>query len=260
VAGQAADRAAEIAGGGTGLARSARLFRLFRSEQGDPEGFYGPLARDSVAQVEAHSVVSGATVVDVGGGPGWFTEAFEARGARCCLIEPDAAEMHSRSGMHGRKAVPAGAVRGDGLALPVRDGAADITFSSNVLEHVPDPRAMISEMIRVTRPGGLVYLAFTNWYSPLGGHELSPWHYLGAGLAERRYARRYQRQPKHRVGTSLYRVHIGQVLRLLRERGDIEIVDARPRYYPLWCRPLVRVPGVREVVTWNLLLILRRAR
>ena len=43
----------------------------------------------------------------------------------------------------------------------------------------PDPMGLIEEMIRVTRPGGLVYLSFTNWYSPWGGHEMSPWHYLG---------------------------------------------------------------------------------
>ena len=267
---------------GTGLGRSLRLLRLFRSEQGDPDLFYGVLAEDTVRQVAGYCEIPGATVVDVGGGSGWFTAAFRARGARCCLIEPDRAELFSRPGRQpspggttprtprglpdgtatasGRQALT-GAAQGNGLQLPLRDGAADITFSSNVLEHVPDPERMIAEMIRVTRKDGLIYLAFTNWYSPWGGHEMSPWHYLGAGLAERRYARRYGREPKHKVGASLFRVHIGSVLRtlrVLRARGDIEIIDARPRYYPPWCRPLVRVPGLREVVTWNLMLVMRR--
>ena len=35
-------------------------------------------------------------------------------------------------------------------------------------------------------------------------------------------------------------------------------LDAFPRYYPRWCRPLVRVPGLREVATWNLALVLER--
>ena len=228
-----------------------RLLRYFRSEQGDPEGYYSVLAADSVAQVAAYCEISGRTVLDVGGAGGWFTDAFRAKGARCCLIEPDLSELRSR------EAALAGAVRGDGLRLPVRDGVADITFSSNVLEHVPDPWQFIAEMIRVTKPDGLIYLAFTNWYSPWGGHEMSPWHYLGAGFAERRYASRYQRKPKHKVGASLYPLHIGAVLRMLRARDDIEVIDARPRYYPTWCRPLVRVPGVREVATWNLMLVLR---
>jgi SAM-dependent methyltransferase len=146
----------------------------------------------------------------------------------------------------------------DGYWLPVRDGGADVTFSSNVLEHVPDPMGLIEEMIRVTRPGGLVYLSFCNWYSPWGGHEMSPWHYLGSAYAERRYLRRHRREPKHHRGVNLFAVHIGPTVRALRARPDVTIVTARPRYYPRWCSFLVRVPGLREVATWNLMLIMRR--
>ena len=36
------------------------------------------------------------------------------------------------------------------------------------------------------------------------------------------------------------------------------MVDALPRYLPAWTRPLLRVPIMREFLTWNLLLVLRR--
>ncbi len=237
----------------SGLRRSVRLFRLFLAEQADPEKFYAGLAEDAVRQVAEHADLDGRTVVDVGGGGGWFTTAFRARGAHCYLFEPDPGELYFRTD------APAGAVVADGYWLPVRDGTADVVFSSNVLEHVPDPIGLIEEMIRAVRPGGLVYLSYTNWYSPWGGHEMSPWHYLGPRRAARRYVKRYGRQPKHEVGVNLYRVHVGPVLRALRARTDVEIVEARPRYYPRWCRLLVRLPGVREVATWNLMLIMRRA-
>jgi SAM-dependent methyltransferase len=238
----------------TGLGRSIRLLRQFRAEQADPEWYYTVVAEDAVRQVLGYCQLAGTTVLDVGGGGGWFTEAFRARGARCYLFEPDPAELQCR------KTPPAGAVIADGLRLPVRDGVADLAFSSNVLEHVADPMQLISEMIRVTRRDGLIYLSFTNWYSPWGGHELSPWHYLGPRVAERRYVQRHQRKPKHRVGTNLFPVHVGYVLRALRARTDIEVVDARPRYYPPWCRPLVAIPGLREVATWNLMVVMRRTR
>jgi hypothetical protein len=48
------------------------------------------------------------------------------------------------------------------------------------------------------------------------------------------------------------------VLRLVRSLDGIEILDALPRYYPRWCRAVVRIPLLREVLTWNLLLVLRR--
>ncbi len=236
----------------SGLLRSVRLFRLFLAEQAHPEKFYASLAEDAVRQVAEHHELDGRTVVDVGGGGGWFTAAFRARGAHCYLFEPDLAELRLRT------AAPAGAVVADGYWLPVRAGHADVVFSSNVLEHVPDPMGLIEEMIRVTRPGGLVYVSYTNWYSPWGGHEMSPWHYLGPRYARRRYTRRYQRKPKHEFGVNLFPLHVGPVLRALRARPDVTIVAARPRYYPRWSGLLVRVPGLREVATWNLMLIMRR--
>ncbi|HEX9033709.1 MAG TPA: class I SAM-dependent methyltransferase [Streptosporangiaceae bacterium] len=234
------------------MMRSVRLFRLFLSEQSDPDRFYAALAQDAASQLAEFVAVEGKTVLDIGGGAGYFTQEFRSRGADCYLFELDVSEMTSRG------EPPPGAVVADGYWLPVRDGGADICVSSNVLEHVSDPNGLVEEMIRATRPGGLIYLSFTNWYSPWGGHEMSPWHYLGVGRAERRYVRTHGKLPKNRVGTSLFRIHIGPVLKMMRGRADIEIVAARPRYYPIWCRPLLLIPGVREIATWNLLLIMRR--
>ena len=232
--------------------RTLRLFRLFLTEQSAPDLFYRELAADSVRQVEAYGSLAGRTALDLGGGPGHFTAALRARGARCVLVEPDLAELSALG------TSPAGAVRGDGMRLPVADAAVDVCFSSNVLEHVQDPDRMVAEMIRVTRPGGLIYLAFTNWYSPWGGHEMSPWHYLGAGYAERRYLRKQLELPKNRPGTGLFPLHVGPILRQIRGRNDVEVLAAQPRYYPRWCRAVLAVPGLREVLTWNLMLVLRR--
>ena len=63
------------------LRRSLRLLREFRQEQPDPDRFYTALAADSVAQLGAYATLAGATMLDVGGGPGYFRTAFEAAGA-----------------------------------------------------------------------------------------------------------------------------------------------------------------------------------
>lgn len=232
--------------------RSAALFRAFLREQTEPEECYGLLARDAAGQIERYEPLKGATVVDIGGGSGHFTEEFRRRGAHSFLFEPDPAEL-----LAGGRA-PEGAVLADGYLLPLADGAADICFSSNVLEHVSDPRTFVSEMVRVTRPGGLIYLSFTNWYSPWGGHETAPWHYLGADRARARYRRRTGRDAKHTLGENLFAVHIGPTLRQVRARDDVEIVSARSRYWPFLPGVITRVPVLREIATWNLLLILRR--
>jgi SAM-dependent methyltransferase len=42
----------------------------------------------------------------------------------------------------------------DGDRMPFGDGAFDTVLSNQVLEHVPDPRALWAEMVRVLAPGG----------------------------------------------------------------------------------------------------------
>ncbi len=153
---------------------------------------------------------------------------------------------------------PDSAVVADGYLLPLRDGIADVTFSSNVLEHVADPETFLSELARVTRPGGLIYVSFTNWLSPWGGHEWAPWHYFGAERARARYLRRTGRPAKHTLGENLFAVHIGSTLRQVRARDDVTVVSARSRYWPFLAETVVKAPGIREFATWNLLLILRR--
>ncbi|WP_184760766.1 class I SAM-dependent methyltransferase [Streptomyces griseoloalbus] len=233
------------------LRRSLALFRAFLREPVDPDGCYSLLARDAVDQVEAYGgAVAGRVVVDVGGGSGYFTEEFRRRGGHCYLFEPDVRELGAKP--------PDGTVVADGYLLPLADGSADVTFSSNVLEHVADPQTFLSELARVTRPGGLIYVSFTNWLSPWGGHEWAPWHYLGAERARARYRRRTGRPAKHTLGENLFAVHIGTTLRQVRARDDVRIVSARSRYWPFLPETVVKVPGLREFATWNLLLILRR--
>lgn len=229
----------------TGLRRSARLFADFLHEQDDPARFYTSLAADSVAMVEDYAPVAGATVLDVGAGPLYFAQAFERAGATYIGCDVDAGDFH-QSTEHSL------AVACVGERLPFRDASIDVAFTSNVLEHVPDPRALCSELLRVTRPGGIAIASYTNWLSPWGGHETAPWHYLGGEYAVRRYRRKHGKDPKNRIDSTLFRLSVKEMLELAPQIPGGEVIDVRPRYWPGWSRGLLRVPGVREVATWNL--------
>ena len=58
------------------LGRSRALFRAFGVEQTDPAHFYGMVAADSAAHVGYYAPLEGKLLLDVGGGPGYFADAW----------------------------------------------------------------------------------------------------------------------------------------------------------------------------------------
>jgi SAM-dependent methyltransferase len=235
-----------------GPLRSLRLFRSFLTEQTDPEGFYGLIAEDAALLIERHVDLHGRRVADFGGGPGFYSEAFRARGATTVLVDADEDEIR----LHGRRTP--GSVVGLAERSPLADGSVDVAFSSNLLEHVRDFASVCDQIVRVVRPGGVAVLSYTIWLGPWGGHETSPWHYLGGRRAARRYRRRHGHDPKNLYGTSMFAASVKDGLDWLSARPDLDVLELRPRYWPRWMSFLLRVPGVRELVTWNLWIVVRR--
>jgi ubiquinone/menaquinone biosynthesis C-methylase UbiE len=166
-------------------------------------------ARHRVRQVSEVCDLSGRTVADVGGGDGWCAQAFREAGARCVVVDP--APVRART--------DPGTVVGDGYWLPLRDATVDVSHCSDVFGHVPEPVpvGLFDELIRVTRPGGLVCLAFRT------------------GTAAARSA----------TGAT-FPVRVGPLLRHLRLRTDVSVEAMRPARLPRAWRWLLHVPVLRD--------------
>jgi SAM-dependent methyltransferase len=240
------------------LRRSVRLLSEFRYEQSDPARFYGTLATDTAAMVsDLWQGIYGEhpasrTLLDVGGGPGYFAKAFTDAGLRYVGVEPDPSEMHAAEPILTREGGTF--VRASGMALPLADDSVDICLSSNVAEHVPRPWQLGSEMLRVTKPGGLVVLSYTVWLGPFGGHEMGLSHYLGGNRAAARYARKHGHPAKNNYGSSLFAVSVADGLDWAASTGAL--VCAFPRYHPRWAWWLTSAPVLREFLVSNLVLVL----
>ncbi|HQR28404.1 MAG TPA: SAM-dependent methyltransferase, partial [Nocardioides sp.] len=108
------------------------------------------------------------------------------------------------------------------------------------------------------RPVGIFFLSHPVWSGPWGGHDTSPWHSLGGARARRRYRRRYGREPKNRYGQSLFAVTVRDGLDWASRQQAATVREVLPRYHPRWSYALLRVPGLREVATWNLVIVLQK--
>lgn len=220
-------------------------------DRGD-EGFDRELARRAVESIDTD--LHGALVLDLGSGPGHSSRELEARGARA--VAGDMAVDQLEAATHR----PRLAFVGDARRLPLPDAAFDGVFCSNVLEHTPEPFAVIDEIDRVLTAGGWAYLSWTNWLSPWGGHAIAPFHYLGAERGLRVY-RRLLGEPrgKNLPFDGVWPVHIGEVLRYLSDRTRLRVDTVEPRYYPR-LRALMRIPGLREIAAWNCVIRLTKAK
>jgi SAM-dependent methyltransferase len=110
----------------------------------------------------------GLDVVDVGCGPGTITAGLAEAVApgRVWGFDRD-----SEAVAEARRRVPGATFAvADAHALPLPDDAVDAGWAHALLEHVPDPVAVLSELRRVVRPGGVVVAVSPDW----GGFLLAP--------------------------------------------------------------------------------------
>ncbi|HEY2639083.1 MAG TPA: demethylmenaquinone methyltransferase [Streptosporangiaceae bacterium] len=113
-------------------------------------------------KVVARSVdgASGQLVLDLAAGTGTSSRAFSRRGARCvaCDFSLGMLAVGAR-----RPAAGLAFAAGDALALPFRDATFDVVTISFGLRNVADTGQALSELLRVTRPGGrLVICEFSH--------------------------------------------------------------------------------------------------
>ncbi len=234
---------------GADVPSKRELLRLFLREKSDPEPFYVALARLSVAELPVP--IRNQLILDLGCGAGHYAFALEAAGAEVVPIELSEASLRSSG------SIPRGALAGSAEFLPFPASTFDGVFCSNMLEHAPDPEPVLNEISRTLRPGGWAWISWTNWYSPWGGHEIVPFHYLGPQLGLKVWRCLFGEPRKNVPFVELWPTHIGDVLSIVRSHNGLRLVDAYPRYYPSQ-RWILGIRGLRELLTWNCALVIER--
>jgi SAM-dependent methyltransferase len=98
-----------------------------------------------------------STVLDVGCGRAWVARTLCPRNITVCSMDISLANPTK-----ARERYPYDnhcALVADAFALPFADGSLDAVIASEIIEHVPDPAAFVSELIRILRPGGSLIIS-----------------------------------------------------------------------------------------------------
>ncbi len=227
------------------------LLWRFLKHRDDPV-FYRMQATDAIRWLMANGIALGpqTSALDLGCGHGVFGGELVRHGCRVTFAD----EFSQLLPEH--QTAPFVPINLDRDALSGR-GQYDLVICSNVLEHLAKPEAFLRQAHELLTERGSLYLSWTNWLSPWGGHEFSPFHYLGAKTGARIYDSLSKRPRFHQPHVNLFPTYVGDILRVIREETRLELVKAAPRYYTEFPF-LMSVPGLREFAAWNCALLLRR--
>lgn len=99
--------------------------------------------------------VPGKTVLDVGCGGGFLTEAFAKDGHNVVGIDPSANSIAAAREHAALSGLSIDYRVGSGECLPFPDSSFDIVSCCDVLEHVHDPNQVIREISRTLKTGGV---------------------------------------------------------------------------------------------------------
>jgi len=230
----------------------------------DYRAFQAFQAQKLVTYLQRHGVtIQSRILLDLGSGAGGYSQEFSRGGASVISVDLLQPSLPATP--------PVKQIQASALNIPFRDCSIEIVFCASLIEHVPKPGILLSEIERILKPGGFIYLSFPPFYSPMGGHEYAPYHYLGERLAMRLVSRG-RRLPKWArqlynvsedtrsfsemyAGWGLYKMTIKR-FRSLVAKTRLLYKDISTRYLPI---SFVRWPLLGEVLTWHAQFILAKS-
>ena len=132
----------------------------------DPESEFRPLHEINPLRldwIEKQAGMSGKKVIDVGCGGGILAESMAARGAEVTGIDmaPSPLQVAKLHLKESGQQVDYQQSTAEHMASE-HAGQFDIVTCMEMLEHVPDPASVVDACMRLTKPGGWVFLSTIN--------------------------------------------------------------------------------------------------
>jgi SAM-dependent methyltransferase len=235
--------------------KSEEDYRIFQAYQAQLVSHY----------LEAHGVrLRHQNLLDLGSGLTGYSQVFAQEGARVISLDLLKPKMIQKEKF--------AYVCGNAMAVPFVSEFFDLVFCASLIEHVIDPLALLKEVERLLKTGGIAYISFPPYYSFMGGHEFSPFHYLGEKTAIRIVQRRKKmpdwvsnlhNAPDQALSfTDLYQ-NWGLYIMTIRKfkhilaSTNLRCLDMSTRYMSA---SFVRWPILGELLTWHAQFLLVKSK
>lgn len=190
------------------------------------EGNQLTAGEDNVTKVTRFFPVAGQDVLDVGCQWGATSVALARAGARPAGIDVEDKLIEGARIRASEQEVEIDFRRGVAEGIPFSDGSFDVVILHDVIEHVRSHRRTMSEIARVLKPGGGLWMQGPNRLSPF--LLLRDPHYLMRGISilppklGKFYVTRVRGYPSYDVGTFPVASRLERII----ERTGMEIIGS----------------------------------
>jgi SAM-dependent methyltransferase len=203
--------------------------------------------RRRASYVLRHAATQDQSALDVGAGTGLLAERLSDLGLGVVALDP----FPQMLGRLRQRRPEIETIVAHGDAIPFPDGVFDLTYSVAVMHHIAEParvRRTLTEMVRVTRPGGRILV----WdHNPLNPY----WSLLMRRVPQDTGAERLVPLPELVTGLK----DAGAVI-VRRER-----LGLMPEFVPRWLlgpaaameRAVEATPGLRRFCAHNVVLAIK---
>jgi ubiquinone/menaquinone biosynthesis C-methylase UbiE len=210
------------------------------------------------------------TILDFGCGEGGFSAALANKCKKAKIVGIDLLEgmdaaivMKKEKGLNNLDFII-------GSSETIQDNTYDYVFSHDSFEHFEDPRYILSEMIRLTKPGGFVLIKFgPTWAGPYGRHiggtlrKDRPWiHLLIPEKVVMRVHSVYHNNEilhekyKYLVG-GLNKMTVKKAFKIVISFKNVEIVEKKITY--IWKGKIFRnVPILNELFSGSVYMKIKK--
>lgn len=130
----------------------------------------GTIAEWAPIHALAESLTVGPGVLELGCCFGFLSLRLARAGHTVHALDLTPGSARLLRAMSVRLSLPLHPLAGDATAVPLADRSVDTVLAIHLLEHVPDPHAVLTEMLRVARRRVIVAVPYEDEPNPTWGH------------------------------------------------------------------------------------------